>query len=652
MKRLSVVWSVAIAALLTASTSGKWNNKAISRRVRVQPNVVEETILYSVNKVTGPDSGKYEIVLEDFANIGSLNVEVNGELAHVVSVNSNDREKRMAIESPKLESEKTNTIKVSIVRGNQLVPFPAETFEFDNQLVVLNLNTVVSSPYETDTEKTEIMVGSGSGGKAMVSASPSQLLSSSDTSSGMKLTTGDIDSNKRKEIVKSGSLSTIRLHFAHPSALAHLGHVKKTVEVSHWGAAISVKEEVELVNRGASLKGEFNRVPFIHLKYSGAGKSPFPIGHTLMSVDAIVPQDAFNIHYRDVIGNISTSHAKREAGHTVVEIQPRFPMLGGWKTEFELSYDIPATASKRLLQSVSSDEYVVWVPVEHAIKNVFADKMELEVILPAGATDVRVSDQGGSISLTSSKKSTTVISNTKKGWMVAPWQSGKTSVKINVGPTYGKPQTLAIKYSLSRWDSYLSPFLITLYVFVFFAAFILARRIRLETADDKELREEDDQTADYDICKEIEDSFTDMCRANAELIDSVAASSSGNKDELNELKKVYLETYEQVFTRVEKLCSDFITEKNKVDRTVRILMNLRNQKETAVAIVDNAIGGKDVLSSAGIKLIEIENEMNSLVGRVMTGTETPPPSPSGGGGADQGTTRRRGKGTSSGTASK
>ena len=107
-----------------------------------------------------------------------------------------------------------------------------------------------------------------------------------------------------------------------------------------------------------------------------------------------------------------------------------------------------------------------------------------------------------------------------------------------------------------------------------------------------------------------------------------------------------------MFTRVEKLCSDFITEKNKVDRTVRILMNLRNQKETAVAIVDNAIGGKDVLSSAGIKLIEIENEMNSLVGRVMTGTETPPPSPSGGGGADQGTTRRRGKGTSSGTASK
>ncbi len=107
---------------------------------------------------------------------------------------------------------------------------------------------------------------------------------------------------------------------------------------------------------------------------------------------------------------------------------------------------------------------------------------------------------------------------------------------------------------------------------------------------------------------------------------------------MTESKKVYSEEYERVFDRIENLCSQFISEKNRIDRTVRILMNLRNQKETAIAIVDNAISGKDVLSTAGIKLIEIENEMTSLVGRVLTGTDTPPPSPE---------QKKRGKGTSS-----
>jgi len=212
-------------------------------------------------------------------------------------------------------------------------------------------------------------------------------------------------------------------------------------------------------------------------------------------------------------------------------------------------------------------------------------------------------------------------------------------VRIEAGPVYGRPHNLAIKYTLSKMDIYLTPFLITLYVFLFFAGFILIRRVRLEIADEKEIASEDVQTADYDICKAIEDLFTDMCRFNSELVDTVATTE--DKTVLEECKKKYSEEYERVFTSIEQLCEQFTAEKNKVDRTVRILMNLRNQKETALALVDNAIAGKDVLSSAGVKLIEIENEMNSLVGRVLTGTETPPPSP------DQGSTRRRAKGSAS-----
>jgi len=380
----------AVVVLMSAFAfaDGKWHNKAVSRRVHVKRNVVDETILFSVEKLKGGDSGKYELIVDDAKNIGLLTVDVNGETAKLSS--SNILGGRFKIDSPALDSEKTNTIKVSIVRGNQLVPFPAETFEMESQAVVLKLNTLVSSPYETDSEKTDISLAA----KVLISSSPSELLSVSSETDSTKLSTGQIDSSKRKDILKSSTLSKIRLHFAYGPPLPHLANVKKTVEVSHWGAAISVKEEIELVNRAAALKGEFNRVPFVHVKYSGKDKSPFPVGHTLLSVDAIVPGDAFNIHYRDVIGNVSTSHARRESGNTLVEIKPRFPMLGGWKTEFDLSYEIPATAAKRLLQG-SNDQYVVWVPVEHAIKNVHADNVELEIILPPGATEVSVAPEIG-----------------------------------------------------------------------------------------------------------------------------------------------------------------------------------------------------------------------------------------------------------------
>lgn len=588
----------------------KWHNKAVSRKVKVQKSVVEETILYSVDHVKGSPKSDYEIVVDNRANIGSMTADVNGESVKLLSSDKLS----FSIESSKFELDKTNTIKVSIVRGNQLVPFPAETFEFDNQAVVLSFNFLVPSPYETETEKTEISLISS---KTLLSANPPELVTISE-SDGTKISTTAVDSSKRKALANT----KIQIHFGHQFALPHLAKVKKTVEVSHWGAAISVKEEIELVNRAAALKGEFNRVPFVHLKYSGKEKSPFPIGHTLMSVNGIVPQDAFNIHYRDVIGNVSTSHAKRESGHTTVEITPRFPMLGGWKTEFELSYDVPS--AKRLLQSNSDDQFVVWVPIEHAIKNVFADKLELEIVLPSGAVDVSVAPDVDA-----------EISFDRKGWMVAPWQTGKTLLKINPGPVYGRPHNLAVKYRLSPFNVYLTPLLITLYVFAFFVSFILLRRVRLEIANEKEIEIEDIQTADYDICKEIEELFTDICRANSVLIDGL---SVGDKEAMTESKKAYSEEYERVFDRVENLCSQFISEKNKIDRTVRILMNLRNQKETAIAIVDNAISGKDVLSTAGIKLIEIENEMTSLVGRVLTGTDTPPPSPE---------QKKRGKGTSS-----
>lgn len=41
-----------------------------------------------------------------------------------------------------------------------------------------------------------------------------------------------------------------------------------------------------------------------------------------------------DVYYRDILGNITTSHVRRQQGSTLVELEMRFPMLGGWKNEF------------------------------------------------------------------------------------------------------------------------------------------------------------------------------------------------------------------------------------------------------------------------------------------------------------------------------
>lgn len=48
------------------------------------------------------------------------------------------------------------------------------------------------------------------------------------------------------------------------------------------------------------------------------------------------------MYYRDEIGNISTSHLQVLDDSVEVEIRPRFPLFGGWKTHYIIGYNLPS----------------------------------------------------------------------------------------------------------------------------------------------------------------------------------------------------------------------------------------------------------------------------------------------------------------------
>jgi len=62
----------------------------------------------------------------------------------------------------------------------------------------------------------------------------------------------------------------------------------------------------------------------------------------LKNLYAELPYHSWGVWYKDEIGNISTSRAWRSAEDNVVKlnIEPRFPILGGWKSNWYLGYNL------------------------------------------------------------------------------------------------------------------------------------------------------------------------------------------------------------------------------------------------------------------------------------------------------------------------
>ena len=118
--------------------------------------------------------------------------------------------------------------------------------------------------------------------------------------------------------------------------------VEKIIEVSQWGN-IAITEFYKLKNVGPEMKGEFSRVQFN--PQSNNAKNAYTGSQTTL------PFETWGLYYRDEVGNISTSKAYRNEYDKQVEfaIVPRFSLIGGWKSNFEIGYNLD-TSKGFLLQ--------------------------------------------------------------------------------------------------------------------------------------------------------------------------------------------------------------------------------------------------------------------------------------------------------------
>ena len=125
------------------------------------------------------------------------------------------------------------------------------------------------------------------------------------------------------------------------------------------------------------MKEQFSRLQYSRNSYSS------PPTHAITRLAIPLKHAARDAYYTDIIGNVSTSRYRpgRGTADSHLEIQPRYPVYGGWNYTFRLGWNIDLEK----VQRISNTERVLRIPFLEGAENVQYKKFDINIILPEGA---------------------------------------------------------------------------------------------------------------------------------------------------------------------------------------------------------------------------------------------------------------------------
>merc|ERR1712079_920695 len=242
--------------------------------------------------------------------------------------------------------------------------FPAQITQKEKQLVRFIGNLYAFLPYTVTTQSTTIALASSN----VESYTKVKPVSLSDTT----LSYGPYNN------VAAFTKSEMVVHGENNSPMLVVTRLDRLIELSMWGN-IAIEETVDVAHRGAQLKGSFSRYEF---QRESSGVS------SVKNFKTLLPASSKDVYYRDDIGNISTSHMKVMDDAVELDLRPRFPLFGGWKTHYVIGYNVPSYE----YLFYSSDKHVLNMRlVDHIFDVMLVEETEVKVILPEGVSDIKVS---------------------------------------------------------------------------------------------------------------------------------------------------------------------------------------------------------------------------------------------------------------------
>ncbi|KAM5573947.1 dolichyl-diphosphooligosaccharide--protein glycosyltransferase subunit 1A [Rosa sericea] len=257
------------------------------------------------------------------------------------------------------------TFDVLAVLTHTLKPFPEKITQADIQLLVFQDTAHYLSPYAVKAQTLSVKL-------------PDARIESYTRVDNTKNVGSEIKYGPYENLPPF-SYSPIVVHFESNQPFAVAEELVREIEISHWGN-VQVTEHYKFVHGGAQSKGEFSRLDY--------QARPHVRGqYAIRRLVAKLPPRAHSVYYRDEIGNISTSNLWSDSKKTELEIEPRYPVIGGWKTAFTIGYGLPL--HDFLFQS--DGKRLIDITFGCPMNEVVINTLIVKVVLPEGSRDISVS---------------------------------------------------------------------------------------------------------------------------------------------------------------------------------------------------------------------------------------------------------------------
>ncbi|KAI7904226.1 Ribophorin I [Cokeromyces recurvatus] len=258
-------------------------------------------------------------------------------------------------------------IGIKIAYTHLIKPMPAKLPQVARQHTSFAFNTYLISPYTTKETKTTLQTPS----KNIISHTGGQ---GKTTVNNNKIVYGPYTN------ISPMSFDLATCHFENTKPLLTVTSLKRDIEVSHWSQNLAVEEHYALRNDGAQLEQSFSRIQYQMSSHIHDQTN------VLKGLSFDLPVSARDVYFRDEVGNVSTSHFRVQNDKALLEIQPRYPLFGGWNYTWYHGYNAD------LASYVHSDKgkYMLKVNFVENVKNMVIDKATVRVILPEGSSHIKV----------------------------------------------------------------------------------------------------------------------------------------------------------------------------------------------------------------------------------------------------------------------
>ncbi|KAK5965802.1 Dolichyl-diphosphooligosaccharide--protein glycosyltransferase subunit 1 [Trichostrongylus colubriformis] len=349
--------------LMGLAFADDWKIVNVERTIDISSQIVKVSSQLTLSNTGSAEANSVEVLVP---------TEEIGRLAHISAQEGSSKGKlKISKQSGEKKGFKSYKIELlnRVAKGGEvklkveqrftelLSPLPEKITQKENQFVVYNGNAYYAAAYPVAQEKTTVKIGNG------------KTLSATQVA----------PTNQENERVIYGpykdqpafNKKPIKIHYENNSPFVVATVVERTIEVSHWGN-IAVEEHIELVHKGAELKGPFSRLD--HQMDRRGRRQP-----ALLHFTTVLPASAKDIYYRDEIGNISTSQVRLRADSVEVEIKPRYPLYGGWRTSYVIGYNVP---SFEYLYNKGNDYALKMRVLDHIFDNIVVEKLTTKVVLP------------------------------------------------------------------------------------------------------------------------------------------------------------------------------------------------------------------------------------------------------------------------------